>query len=130
MQKHTEAREKQVGEIGNEMAGRFDLNRERQFAAPDLRQKFLAGLDRAFGPPMLLRLEAVHVHGQLRGRDHVGQKHKFPTSKLRAIAKIEIFRKRVVLPTTRVGDARFSPEPGGAVEIEKAAAATARGLFE
>jgi hypothetical protein len=86
------------------MAGRFSFDRERQVAAPNPGQQFLAGLNRAFGPTMLLGLETVHVDRQLGGRNNVGKENKFPTSQLRSIAKIEIFTECVVLPTTRLLD--------------------------
>src|SRR6266487_6358158 len=35
-----------------------------------------------------------------------------------------------MLPAARLFNARFSPEPGRSVEVEKATAARARGLFE
>src|SRR5437867_8893260 len=101
------------------MTGCFQLDEKGQLTAPDCRQKLLARLDRAFGPAMLLRFEPVHVHRQLRRRHYVGQKNKSPAGKLSAIAKIEIFAERVVLPAARLLDARLAPEPGGAVEIEK-----------
>ena len=86
------------------MAGRFSFDRERQLAAPNPGQQFLAGLNRAFSPTMLLGLETVHVDRQFGRRNNVGKENKFPTSQLRTIAKIEIFTKCVVLPTTRLLD--------------------------
>src|ERR1700681_769733 len=112
------------------MTGRFGFDREWQLAAPDPRQQFLARLNRAFGPTMLLGLETVHVDRQFGGRNNVGKKNKFPTSQLRAIAKIEIFTERVVLPPTRLLDTRAAPKTGGAVEIKKASAAAARRLLK
>ena len=103
---------------------------ERQLAPPNRRQQFFAGLDRTFRPAMLLRLEAVHVHRQLRRRDDVGKEDKFPARELRAVTQIQILRQRVVLPAAGLFDARPPPETGRSVEIEKAAAAAARGLFE
>src|SRR5262249_12073295 len=107
------------------MAGGLELDRERQLTAPDARQQFLARLDRTFGPAMLLRLEAIHVHWQLRWSYHVGEINEFPPGKLSAIAQIEILAQRVVLPPSALLDAGTPPQPGRPVEIEKPAAAAA-----
>src|SRR5205085_2608750 len=130
MEKHAQTGEEKIGEVRGEVRGCLDLDDKRQWTAPDRRQQFLAGLDRAFGPAMLLRLEAVHVHRQFGGRDYVREENKFPTGELGAVTQVEIFRERVVLPAARFVDARPAPEPGGAVEIEEASAAAARRLFE
>ena len=86
------------------MTGRFSFDRERQLAPPNPGQQFLTSLNRAFGPTMLLGLETVHVDRQFGRRNNVGKENKFPTSQLRAIAKIQIFTKCIVLPTTRFLD--------------------------
>src|SRR4030095_4647475 len=79
---------------------------------------------------MLLRFETVHVDRQFGGRQNWGRENKFPAGELRAVAKIEIFAKRIVLPAARFFDAGLSPKSGGAIEIEKSSTAAARGLFE
>ena len=79
---------------------------------------------------MLLRFEAVHVHRQFRRSHHIGEENKFPAHELRAITKIEIFGKRVVLPAARFLDARTAPETGRPVKIKKASTSAARGLFQ
>ena len=112
------------------MAGRFELDRERKFAAPDPGQQFLARLDGALRPAMLLRFEAVHVHRQLGWGHYIRKKNEFPADELRAIAQIQIFRERVVLPAARFLDARAPPKTSRSVEIEKAAAPAAGGLLE
>src|SRR4051794_17485060 len=127
MQKHTETSEKQIREIGNEVPGCFGFDRKRKIAPPNAWQELLAGLDRPLGPAMLLRLKTVHVDRQFRRRHHVSKENEFPAHELRAIAKIEIFAKRVVLPAAGFFNARFSPKSGGAIEVEKPAAAAARG---
>ena len=109
VQKHAQARQKQIGEIGNQVPSCFSFDWKWQFAAPNPRQKFFAGLDRALGPAMLLRFEAVHVDRQLRRRDNVGKENKFPTRELSAIAQIKVFTKCVVLPTASLFDARLTP---------------------
>ena len=112
------------------MARGFELDQQWQFAAPDRGQQFLAGLNRAFGPAMLLRFEAVHIDGQLGGRHHVRQENKFPARELRAVAQIEIFGQRVVLPASGFLDAGTPPQTGRPVEIKKSPAPAARCLFE
>src|SRR4029453_14114048 len=79
---------------------------------------------------MLLGLNPIHIDWKLSGSYHVDQKNKFPARQLRAIAEIEIFTQRVVLPPAAFLDARASPQPGRSIEIEKAAAPAARGLLE
>src|SRR5437588_266315 len=59
------------------MAGRFRFDRERKFAAPNLRQQFLASLDRTLGPAMLLGLKTIHVDRQFGRRDDVGEKRRW-----------------------------------------------------
>src|SRR5919198_3080556 len=110
MQQNAQASEQQIGKVGHQMPGRLQLDKEGQVAAPDARQKFLARLDGTFGPAMLLRFETVHVHRQLGRRDHVGEENKSPALELRAIAQIEIFAERVVLPAAGLLDASLAPE--------------------
>ena len=130
MQKHTQTGEEEIGKIRNQVAGRLSFNREWKIAPPNPRQKFLARLNRALGPAVLLRLETIHVHWQLRRRNDVGKKNKFPSRQLRAITQIEIFAKRVVLPPARFFDAGLAPQPRGAIEIEKPPAAAPGRLLE
>ena len=68
--------------------------------------------------------------GKFGRGDHVREEDELPAGELRAITQIEIFGQRVVLPAARLLDADCPPEPGRAVEIEEAAAAAARRLFE
>ena len=112
------------------MRRRLDLYRQRKVAPPDRRKQFLAGLDRTLGPAVLLRLEAVHVHRQLRRRDHVRKENELPARELRAITQIQIFGERVVLPASRLVDAGAPPQTGRAVEIEETAAAAPGRLLE
>src|SRR3977135_4044673 len=79
---------------------------------------------------MLLGLEAVHVDRQFRRRDHIGKENEFPTGELRAVTKVEVLSKGVVLPAPSFIDTRPAPETSGAVEIEKPSAAAARGLLQ
>ena len=79
---------------------------------------------------MLLRLEGVHLDRQLRRRDVIGQEDELPAAQLRAIAEIEIFGQRVVLPAAGVADRLAPPDARRAVEVEEAPAAIAAAMLE
>ena len=68
---------------------------------------------------MLLRLERVHLHRHFRGSDQVRQEDELPAAQLRAIAQVEIFGQRVVLPAAGISDRRSPPDARGAVEVEE-----------
>src|SRR5437667_1193777 len=112
------------------MPGRLELDRKGKLTAPDARQQFLTCLNGTLRPTMLLRLEAVHVHRQLRRCYDVGKINEFPAGKLSAITQIEVFAQRIVLPASTLLYARAPPQPGRSVKIEKPAATAARGLFK
>src|SRR5439155_26654887 len=79
---------------------------------------------------MLLRLEAIHVHGQL-GRSHNVRKiDKFPAYELGTITEIEILAQCIILPASGLLDVVKSPESGCSIDIEKTAAAAASGLLQ
>ena len=73
-------------------------------------KQLLAGLDRAFCPAMLLRLEAIHVHRQLGWRNDVRQEDEPPAGQLRAVAQVQVFRQGIVLPAACFFDAGTPPE--------------------
>ena len=79
---------------------------------------------------MLLRLEGVHFHRQLRRRDDVRQKQKSPALDLCAIAQVEVFRQRVVIPAAGFLDTRAPPDARRAVEIEEPTRPGPRGLLD
>ena len=112
------------------MRRRLDFYGEWKGAAPDGREQFLAGLDRSFRPAMLLRLEAVHIHRELRRRDYVRKEDELPARELRAITQIQIFGKCVMLPPSGLIDARPPPQTGRSVEVKESAAAAPGGLLE
>jgi hypothetical protein len=58
---------------------------------------------------MLLRLETVHVHRQLRRSDDVGKINELPARELRAIAQIEVLAQSIILPASALLDARTAP---------------------
>src|SRR2546429_2466570 len=78
VQKNAQNGKKQVSEVGHQMPGGLQLDWKRKPAAPDGGQQFFTGLDRAFRPAMLLRLETVHVHGEFRWSNNVKKIDKFP----------------------------------------------------
>ena len=79
---------------------------------------------------MLLRLERVHLDRHFRRSDHVGQEHERPPAELRAVAEVEIFGERIVLPAACVGDGLAAPHAGRAVEVEEAPCAIAGAVLE
>jgi len=74
------------------------FSRHGRFGGEDPRQQLLADLHRALRPALLLRLEGVHLDGQLGGGDEVGQVHEPPAPHLGAVGEVEIFGEGVVLP--------------------------------
>ena len=79
---------------------------------------------------MLLRLEGVHLHRHFGRRDDVRHEDEAPAVELRAVAEVEIFGERVVLPAAGVGDGRAAPDAGGAVEVEEPPGAVAAAVLE
>src|SRR5690348_2680996 len=112
------------------MRGGLELHQQRQLRPPDRGQQLEAGLDRAFRPAVLLRLEAIHIDRQFRRRDEIRQEYEPPALQLRAVAQVEVLRERIVLPATGIRDARTPPEARCTIEIEKPSATAAGGLFE
>src|SRR5579864_6561524 len=98
--------------------------------APQREKEFARGLLRALRPPVLLRLERVHVRRQLRRTGKRRQILNPPSRQLGAIAEVEIFRERIVLPAARVTDRAGAEHAGCAVEGEEQTAAVARRLLD
>ena len=119
-----------VADVGGEVKEGFGLDVRRQFRAEDARQNLFGRLHQTLGPARLLRLEGVHLHRQLRGALDLGQVEKPPAAQLGAIGEVGIFGERVVLPAARVFDGGATPDAGGAVEVEKRAAAGARAMLD
>ena len=112
------------------MDGAFDFHFQREAGLPYGGEKFAAGLDASFSPAVLLALEAVHIHGQFGGSDEVGEEDEVPAFELRAVAEVEVFGERVVVPAARINNTGLPPDACGAVEIDEASAAVAPGLFQ
>ena len=68
--------------------------------------------------------------GNSAGRHEIRQENEAPALELRAVAEVEVFGERIVLPAAGIRDAGAPPEASGAVEIEKASAPAAGGLLE
>src|SRR5207249_11459671 len=130
MQKHAEKGQQQVGEVRHQMRGGIKFYRKRKAAGPDRGQQFLARLEWPLGPAMLLRLETIHIHRQLRRSNNIGEINKLPARELSAITQIEIFAQRVVLPAAALLNAGTPPQACGPVKIEKSAASAARRLLK
>src|SRR4030095_15070612 len=79
---------------------------------------------------MLLRLESIHVHRQLRRSDDVGKINELPARELRPITQIEVLAQSVILPAAALLDAGTTPKPSRPVEIEKPAAAATGDLLK
>jgi len=109
---------------------RLGLDAQRKIGTQDTRQHLAAGLDRSLGPAVLLRLERIHLHRHLGGRDQVLQEDEAPAAQLRAVAQVEIFGQRVVLPAAGVGNRRPAPDARGAVEVEEMPRPVAAAVLE
>ena len=105
------------------MQKRLRLHAPRHVGSQYRRQHLPAGLDRALGPAVLLRLECAHLHRQLGRRHHVRQKDEPPAGKLSPVAQIQILGQRIVLPAAGRFDRGPPPDAGRAVEVEEASAA-------
>ena len=79
---------------------------------------------------MLLRLKCVHFNRQLGRRHDFRQKQKPPTLDLRAIAEIEVFGERIVLPASRSLDTSPPPDARRAIKVEEPPRAGARRLLD
>src|SRR5437870_1184162 len=112
------------------MKERLGLDAERNIRAENRRQQLTARLNRPLRPPMLLRLERVHLDRYFRRRNQLRDEHESPPPELRPVAQVEILGQRVVLPSTGIRDRGAAPDTRRAVEVEEAAAAIAGAVFE
>ena len=79
---------------------------------------------------MLLRLEPIHVHWQLRRSNNVRKINELPARELCPIAQIEVLTQRIMLPPTTLLNARTPPKPSRPIEVEKPTAAATRDLLK
>ena len=103
---HRQHAHQRVVEVGRQVEERLGLHLERLIRPQDVRHQLQEGLDRALGPAVLLALERVHLDRQFGRGDVVGQEHELPALELRAVAEVEVFGERVVLPAAAVDDRR------------------------
>ena len=117
---HRQHAHQRVVEVRRQVKERLGLDAERHVGGEDARQQLAAGLNRAFRPAVLLRLERVHLDRHLGRGDDVRREHEPPAAQLRPVAQVEILGQRVVLPAAGVVDGGAPPDAGGAVEVEEA----------
>src|SRR5438132_7933639 len=127
---HREQDHQRISEVRGEVEERLELHLARQVAAEDAREELARGLDAALRPPVLLRLERVHLHRHFSRRNHFRQVDEAPARELRAVAQVQILGQRVVLPAPGVLDGGAPPDTSGPVEVEEASAAVARGVLD
>ncbi len=127
---HRQDHHQRVVEVRREVEERLGLDRQRHLRAQDLRQQLAARLDGPLRPAVLLRLERVHLDRHFGRRDEIGDEHELPAAQLSAVAQVQVFGQRVVLPAAGVVDRRAAPDAGRPVEVEEAARAIAPAVFE
>src|SRR6202167_54621 len=91
---------------------------------------FFRRLHQTLGPTSLLRFECVHFHRQLGGTLDVRQIKEMPAAELRAVRKVRVFGKRVVLPAAGILHRVAAPDTRSAVEIEEQTAAITRTMLD
>jgi len=116
--------------VAGQVKGGFDLDLEGLVAVLDAGQDLAARLHRPLGPAVLLGLEGVHLHRQFAGNLHLGQEEEALALQLGPVAQIQVLGEGVVLPAAGLADGRFTPDAGGAVEVEEAARAVAGGVLD
>ena len=112
------------------MDERLDLGAQRDRRAQDGAEELARRLHRALGPTVLLALVGVDLGRQLGRHHQVGKVEELPAGQLGAVGEVEVFGQGVVRPAAGLVDRLPAPDPGGAVEVEKTAAALARGVLD
>ena len=82
------------------------------------------------GPAVGLLLVADHLRRQLRRGRVLRQVDELPALELGAVAQVQIFGQRVVLPAAGIVDGGPTPDAGRAVEVHESAAAVAGGVLD
>ena len=106
------------------------MPQRQMLGAQDARQQLDGGLHRALGPAVGLLLEADHFRRKLGRGAELRQVDELPALDLAAVAEIEVFGERVVLPAAGVVDGGAAPDAGRAVEVHEPAAAVAGGVLD
>src|SRR5207244_496756 len=99
----------------------LDLDFPRQLASENSGKQFDGGLNQSFRPSSLLALERIHLDRKFRRANDVRQIKKFPSSHLRAVTKIRVFRQRIVLPASCTFNGIAPPDSRCSVEVEEPA---------
>src|SRR6185369_2598118 len=94
----------------------LDLDLQGKLAAENSRQKFHAGLDKAFGPAKLLGFERVHFDRKFCWADDVRKIQEIPADHLSPVTEIGVFRQRVVLPPACGFNGLAPPDSSGSIE--------------
>ncbi len=127
---HRQDAHQRVVEVRRQVEERLRLDAERQVRPEDVRQQLAARLDGALRPPVLLRLEGVHLHRHFGRRNQAGHEDEPPAAQLRAVAEVEVLGQRVVLPAARIGDRLAPPDARRAVEVEEESRAVPAAVLE
>ena len=127
---HRQADHQHIVEVRAQVEERFGLHAKRLVRRQDARQQLAAGLNRPLGPAMLLGLERIHLHRQFRRHDDIGHEMELPAAQLGAVAEVQVFGQRVVLPAAAVDNRFAAPDPRGAVEVEEVARAVAPAVLQ
>jgi len=113
-----------------EVDDRLELHRPGPVAPEEPGQKLARGLDPSLGPAPLLHLQGAGPGGDLRGDADVVEKDEAPPRHLGPVAQVEVLGEGVGLPPAGLFQARPTPDPGGAVEVEEAVRRVATPLLE
>ena len=112
------------------MQRRAHFSQPRNRRSPHARQQLLRSLQRAFCPAELLPPIRRHARWQLAGHREVGEKMRRPACEVGAIAQVEVFRQRIVLPTARRLDGLAPPDAASPVEIHERTRRRPRALLD
>ena len=106
--------------------------RPRQLAGPDAPAQLAQGLHAAFGPAKLLAFVGGKLNRDLGRGNHVVVIEGAPAGQLGAVAQIQIFAERILLPAAGgwIFDARAPPDAGGAIEAQQKAGSLAAILLD
>src|SRR6185503_14189311 len=63
-------------------------------------------------------------------RDEIGEEVEAPATQLGAVAQVEVFRQRVVLPAARIDDGGPAPDARRSVEVEEVPGAVPAAVLE
>src|SRR6516165_5837749 len=108
----------------------LNLALQRQFHAPDARDKLTRGLCITLVPAELLVAPDAQRIGKLARHPNCVQVERPPACQLRAVAEVEILGQGVGLPPASRLNCAAAPDPAGAVEWDNAAGPAPRRLLD